>query len=328
MGNEERAVVTPSLEAMGGPVNMFLPSGQLNLNALRTNATLRKEEWEELDLRVVDVARQRLNAVADLRAAGLVLNLGGIGTTISQYEQMGDMSAANIDMSGVAPGVEDRLTFELISIPVPVIHKDFRLNIRHLEASRRLGQSIDVSTAGVAARRVADALEGLVFNGDTGIVVNGNALEGYTTATNRNTGTASGDWGTIANIYTDCNSMVQDAEAAYYFGPYTMYVAATQFGQMRAIYTDGSGESAFQRVLRGIPQISTIKPSDTLTAGSVLLIQMSSEVVDLAVAQDISTIEWNTMGGLVRHFKVWAVMAPRVKNDANSASGIVHYTGA
>jgi uncharacterized linocin/CFP29 family protein len=321
--------MTPTIENLeGGPKNLWV-NGRINVNALRTNDTLRKEEWVELDTAVVDIARQRLTGIADLNAAGLVLRLGSIGTTISQYEKQSDMTDANVDMAGVTPGQEDRVTFELVSVPVPVIHKDFRVNIRHLEASRSLGQSIDVTQATVAARKVSDKLESILFDGDDGIVVNGNGLSGYTNDSARNTGTGS-DWGTITNIYTDVNAMISDAEADNMFGPYVLYVAKTQFGQMRALYTDGAPESAYDRVLRGLggpANLTAIKPADVLTAGECVLVQMTREVVDLAVAMDVSTIEWDNMGGLVKHFKVWAIMVPRIKSDKDGRSGIVHYTG-
>lgn len=293
----------------------------LNVNALRTNAVLRKDEWQLLDTAVVDVARQRLIGIADLQEAGLVQQLGGLGTTISQYETQSDMSTADIDMDAETAGEEDNVTYTLHSIPVPIIHKSFRINIRKLEASRRLGESLDVVQARVAARKVRDKLEDLLFNGDTSIKVNGQVLEGYTTATNKNTVTGA-DWGTIANIYANCLSAVAANEADNYFGPYILYVAKTQFGQMRNLYTDGAPETAYERVLRGLPQIQAIKPADALTAGTAVLVQMTADVIDLAVGLDITTVQWETRGGMSIHFKVMAAMAPRPKSDANSGSGI------
>ena len=75
----------------------------LSVNALRTNGLLRKQEWEAFDTAVVEVARQRLNGIADLRAAGLVRDLGGLGVLIDEWESMSDMESASVDMSGVTP---------------------------------------------------------------------------------------------------------------------------------------------------------------------------------------------------------------------------------
>lgn len=317
---EEAKITTAQQFVNGGPLAALLSNG-FKLNALRTNALLRNDEWRLIDAAVMDIARQRLNIVQDLIDAGLVQNLGGLGVLISAYERSGDMSAADVDMAGVTPGTEDTVDFDLVQVPVPIIHKDFRINIRKLEASRKLGESLDVIQTRIAARRVADRMESIVFNGASAINLNGASISGLTTHANINT-TSGGDWGTIANIYTNVNSAIQAIEADYFFGPFILYVAATQYGQMRAIYTDGSGESALERCLRGIPSLSKIKPSDTLTAGTAVLVQMTSDVIDLAIGQDITTVQWSEQGGMSLHYKVMTAMAPRVKADKNGRSGI------
>jgi len=311
----------------------WYPADQKEAAALRRNggiqpnALLRKDEWKQLDTRVIDIARQRLIGVADLRSRGLTYALGGLGTLISEWEQMSDMSAAQIDMAGATRGEKDTLDFTLVGVPVPIVHKDYSLNIRRLLASRNLGNALDTLQAQVASRLVADTLEGLLFNG-TSLVVDANPIYGYTTHPNRNTGTADGDFGTITNIFSTVNNMVIAAEADNYYGPYVLYVAKTQYAEMRAIYTDGSGQSAWQRCLDAIPQLVEIKPADTLAAGVLVLVTMLPDVVDLAIAQDITNVQWDEEGGMIQNYKVMSAMVPRIKADKEGRSGIVHYTGA
>jgi uncharacterized linocin/CFP29 family protein len=303
---------------------MLVKAG-FNVNALRTNALLRRDEWKELDAAIIDVAREELNGIADLQAAGLVQQLGGLGTLLSEYEQLGDMSAANVDMAGETPGDEDTVDFTLVSVPVPIVHKDFRLNIRRLEASRRSGDSLDTTQAQTAARLVRDQLEEILFNGSA-VAVGGNAIYGYTDFPDRTTGTG-GNWGTtIADVYDDLNAMISDAEADFHNGPYGFYVGRVAYSESRAIHTDGSGQSAMNRVLENFPQLQFFKPSDRLVDDDGVLVQMTRDSVDLAVAQNIVTVEWSEMGGMISRFKVMAAMVPRIKSDANSASGVVHYT--
>ena len=297
------------------------------VNALRTNALLLPEEWKEIDASVQDVARANLNGIGDLRQYGLVHPLGGLGTIISQYNQLSDMEDAEVDMSGVTPGRQDRVEYTPVSLPVPVIHKDFSLNIRHLEASRRLGDALDTTESRVATLKVIEKQEDLLFNG-AAFKVSGNAIYGYTNHPNRNTVVALGDFGTISNIYPTINAMVAAAEADNYNGPYGIYVSRNQYAEMREIYSDGSGQSAMQRCLDSIPQLRFIKPSSKLTDGSLVLATLVRDVVDLAVAQDIVPVEWETVGGLVMNFIVMCCLVPRVKSDAEGHSGIVHCTGA
>lgn len=326
MAPNENAVITEPKSFAGSAPARLLQAG-FNVNALRTNALLRHEEWLEIDRVVVDIARARLVGIADLRTYGLVHPLGGLGTILSAYEQMSDMSDANVDMSGVTPGEEDKIEFSQVSIPVPIVHKDFRLNIRQLEASRRLGDGLDTTQAQVATRKVTEALESMLFNGVT-MKVNANAIYGYTTHPNRNIYSAAGDFGTISNIFPTVNGMVAAAEADNYYGPFGLYVASTQYAEMRANYTDGSGQSAIQRCLESIPNLGFIKPATSLAAGSLVLVTFVADVVDLAVAQDIVPIEWEAEGGLVQHFKTMCAMVPRIKADVDGKSGIVHATGA
>ena len=79
-----------------------LSNAVLNVNQFRTNDTLRKDEWLEIDRAVIEIARDRLTGVADLVSAGLTINLvNGLGTTVFQWEDMSDMTAADINMEGI-----------------------------------------------------------------------------------------------------------------------------------------------------------------------------------------------------------------------------------
>ncbi|MCW4050684.1 MAG: hypothetical protein NWE89_13215, partial [Candidatus Bathyarchaeota archaeon] len=68
------------------------------------------------------------------------------------------------------------------------------------------------------------------------------------------------------------------------------------------------------------------KSSDQMVANDILLVEMSREVVDLAVAVDIKVVEWPTSGGMLTNFKVMAVIAPRVKSDYKNNCGVAYDT--
>lgn len=308
---------------LGSAPSRFLASG-LNVNSLRTNALLRTDEWKELDAAILDVSRVSLQGIADLRAAGLVKSLGGLGTLLSEYERLSDMDAASVDMAGETLGEEDTVAFDLVSVPVPITHKDFRLNIRRLEASRRLGDSLDVIQARVAARKVAEALETMLFVGQA-LTVGGATIYGYTNHPNRTTGTGA-DWGTLSAVYPNVLSMVDDAMAEGFNGPFGIYVARVQYIEALDVYTDGSGQSAVDRCVANIPGLNWMKLSDEITAGEAVLVNLQADTVDVAVAQDIVTVQWNEMGGMIERFKVFAAMVPRVKADQEGKCGIVHYS--
>jgi uncharacterized linocin/CFP29 family protein len=309
----------------------FLQSGLRVQNlrpvrGLHTNALLRHEEWLEIDAALLDIVRTQLVVVQDLINAGLVHALGGLGSTETAYERLFDMDDADIDMDASTPGSEDRVAFDQVTLPVPITHKDFRISIRQLEASRTRGDALDTTQVEVATRKVRDSLENMVMNGNL-LQFAQNPIYGYTTHPNRVTGAATGDFGTVTNIHPTFVNMVNALEALGFIGPFLFYVARTQFGQMRTRFGDGSGETALESVQK-IEGVEDVKASDVLTAGSLVGVNMMRETVDLAVGQDITPVQWDTMGGLIAHYKVMTAMVPRVKADSGGNCGVVHYTGA
>jgi uncharacterized linocin/CFP29 family protein len=334
------------LRSGGSPARFLATNGLNAIGALRTNDVLRKEEWQQLDETLVGVARQRLIGISDLVSRGLSFNLGGLGVVLSQYEQLGDMTAANVDFSGVTEGEKDSVTFTLVSVPVPIFHKDFSINIRRLEASRgpnSIGAPIDRTQIETAAQKVTEQMEEVLFNGMNSTVgalgtapggsvqtgagnVTSNNLYGYTTHPSINT-QAGSSWGTATNPQTDVINVIGVLEGARYFGgQYVLYAPTAQYNKLRNFLTDGSGDQIFDR-LRRIQGIEDVRPGDRLTSGTGVMVTMRRDVVDLAIGQDLTVVEWETKGGLMLHFKVMAALAPRVKSDAAAGSGICTVTG-
>lgn len=313
--------------AGGGSAMKRLLQCNMQVNSLRTNGLLRKDEWISLDTRVVEIARGRLTAIADLQARGLTHPLGGLGVLMSEYERQGDMTPATTSMSVLTQTQRDAVDFDLQGVPVPITWKEFQIDARRLAASRQSGSALDTTQAEISARKVSEGLESLVFHG-SGVQVDGRTIYGYTTHPQRLTGTAVDTWDDITAIYPTVLDMIGAAHAKNMYGPYILYVAGDIWRFLLQIYTDGSGQSAMQRIKSGIPGLEDIKPSDELASGDLVLVQMTRDVVDLAVAQDIVTLEWEERGGLVGNFIVMGVMVPRVKATKAGQCGVVHFTGA
>lgn len=300
---------------------------------ITVNSMLRQEEWEVFDAAVTEAARYPLRAVNDLRARGLTVALGGLGTLRSSWSTSSEMTAALISMSGQGGGQRDLPDMIHAGAPVPVVSKDFAIDIRSLEASRRMGDGLDVTAATEATRVVAEGLESLLVSG-AGTKLNGSALYGYLTHPNRNTDTAAnyggGDWGTLSNVLPTVAGMVNAANLDYHYGPFQLYVSQTQYNQAaQSYYSDGSGQTALDRIAK-LPNITgvTMLPVSTLADGVVLLVQMGREVVEWAEALDIQVREWASGDGMTSNFRVLAVATPRIKARYDGKSGIVHATGA
>ncbi len=315
----------------GGVAGRLLESG-FNLNSLRTLDVLRKDEWKSFDEVLVEIARARLVGVADLFSAGLTFNLPDpLGTTILEWEDVSDMDPAEISMSGVTEGQNDRVVYQLRQLPIPIVHKDFNINIRALHASRKRGQPLDTTQMATASRRVADLNESILFNGAT-IVHGGATIQGYTTATNRNTGSLTGDWAlagtTGEEIVNDVIAMIGTLVADNHFGPYTLYVPTSYDSKLNNDYKANSDKTIRTRISE-MAQIANIRLSTNLAdagSGEVILVEMARDVIDIVDGMQPTTLQWESTGGMITNFKVMSILVPRVKNDQLLQSGIAHYS--
>lgn len=303
---------------------------------LHVNSLLRKQEWEELDAAVVRAARFPLRAVEDVRSRGLVQPLGGIGTTVSQWNVSSEMTRAAISMSGRSENDLDRVDFQLAGVPVPIAHKSFVIGSRELDASRRMGDGLDVTTAEEATRVVGESLENMLFNGAS-VTFNQNTIYGYRTHPNRITDTASnfggGTWDDptqdLDDVVPTVSGMISAANNNRHYGPFVLYLSTDQYNFAALNYfDDGSDTTPLDRIQR-FPQIEAVQQIDAemLPDGQAVLVQMSRSVVDWAEAMMIRLVEWTSGDGLTGNFKVMAVATPRVKARYDGKSGVVHATG-
>ena len=165
------------------------------------------------------------------------------------------------------------------------------------------------------------------FNGSGSIVVNGQKIHGYTTEPNRNTITGT-DWGSN-DPYEDLRKAITIARKDNHHGPFMVYTSIDQYGEMEKYYTDNGAQNQTpkDRIMKSLGSvISDIKPSYFLT-DECLMVEMNRETVELAVAQDITPVQWDVMGGAETRYRVLAVMVPMVKSDKLQQSGIVHISG-
>ncbi len=309
-----------------GDVAAALMASDFNVNALRTCDVLRKDEWSQLDTALIEVARQRVPLVSMLIAAGLSFNISdGLGTTILEWEQVSDMDPADVSMSGVTQGEQDILEFTLLSMPLPIIHKDFTINIRKLRASRTLGQPLDTAQAELAGRLVAEATENMVIAGHA-TRVGAAEIFGLNTVPNSNAivMTALWDTTTIAADYVgDVLAAIAALQVDFMFGPYALIVNYTTWNRMQNDYiaTDITGKTIKQRV-NDVEGVQTIIPSTDVPANTAFLFQLTRDVIDEVVGLQPTTVQWETQGGMMLHFKVMSIMIPRVRFTRTLQSGI------
>ena len=299
-------------------------------------ATLRYEDWKLLDSAIVKAAKPRLKAVADLRGAGLTFNIpNGMAKTVLQTETQSDISAAEISMDGLRESTADRPVFELSNLPLPIIHKDFQFSTRQVMVSRNGGSPLDTTTAELAGRRVAEAAEKMLLGTSDDYAYADGTIQGYTTFTSRLTKTMTAPTAVGWTAATTVNEMLEmrlQAQQAYHYGPYMVYCSTAWDVYLDDDYSSSKGDNTLRDRLKAITGIQDVRTLDYLdedgTSYIMILVQMTSDVVREVIGMDITTVQWETQGGMQLNFKVMAIMVPQIRADQNSNTGIVHGTTA
>lgn len=311
-----------------GQIFKALLANDLNVNALRTNDTLRREEWKLIDTRVIEAAQQRLRGVADLMRQGLTFGLQNpLGTMAVQWETQSDIEGAQRSMDALTHARRDRPEFSANNVPIYITHKEFQFGIRNLEASRKLGQPLDTTMGELAGRKVAESIEDALFTGP-GITANGMTAYGYTDHPNRNTKTIT-DWSlagtTGSTILTETLEMVTQLKDDRMYGPYVLYVSNDFEQKLEEDFKTESDKTIRQRLME-ITGLTDIRVSDHLPAKNAVLAQLTRDVVDLIDGFQPRVIEWESRGGMQLNFMVMAIMVPRIRADHDGRSGLVHAT--
>jgi len=305
----------------------LLASG-MDVNCLRTNAALRQDEWKVLDTAIITQAQNRLVVVKDVLSRGLTFNLAnGLGTTILESENIGDMNAAQVSMDGVTRGQSDTVNYEVVGLPLPLIHKDYQIPIRKLNASRNRGEALDTTQAGLSSRKVADIAEDMLLNGYS-MTYGGYVIYGYTNHPNRNTVTLSVDWDASAKtgkqIVDDILGMKQALIADKFFGPFALYVPTAYETRLDEDYSDAKGSNTVRERILAIKGIASVEVVDHMTANNVILVQMTEDVVREVIGLPLTNVEWESQGGMIFKFKVMEIMVPQIRADQAGNCGIAH----
>jgi hypothetical protein len=304
----------------------------LSPKALRTLDTLRKDEWKAFDEALVTEGLIRLRGVADLISAGLTIPVSNaMGKTLVEWEKVKDMNAAITSLSGIDRSEDDRLDFELDSIPLPITHKDFNLNLRTLSASRERGEALDTMQASMAGRLVAEQLEYMLFNG--GPTFGGKAIYGLLNHPDRNIvdfdsnelWTDAGKDG--AGILKDVLTMIKAAENDRFYGPYRLYIPAAYSTPLDEDFKANSDLTIRQRLLQ-IDRLQAVVTADQLPVNNVALFQASRDVAAVVDGESLQSVQWDVEGGFQIKFKAFAIQVPLIRSTSATKANTTYSVGA
>jgi len=306
--------------------------------ALNTNATLRRDEWKQLDDAVVRAKDYRLGGIEDLISKGLTFQLGNaMGTTVLEWHDVVGNLEAEMTMDGVTRGLGNRVDWKFNYMPIPIVHVDYNLNLRSLETSRNMGNGLDTTLAERATRAVMEHLENMLFKKLTYSFGekdshNHNTIYSYVNHPDRNQISLIHAWNDSAttgkDIVDEVISWKQVSIDDRHYGPWQIYIPPAYETVLDEDYVGATPDTAPSNTIRqrimNISGITGIKVIDTLAADTVLFIQMTPDVVRLVQGLPIQNIEWQTEGKFVSHYKVMTIQVPQIRSDADGRSGICH----
>lgn len=303
-------------------------TGELSIPALRSLSPLSDKAQVLVDRAVVNVGLQRLVITADIMAAGLTYNLTDpLSVTQVEWESVSKTGGAQRTMNPSARGEFQLPDRKINRVPVYLTTDDFSLGIRTLKMSQRVGQPLDTTLVEQATRRVNEAIEDATING-AGLNVGGYTAPGLLNAPNANTYTIVKPWNTTAvgdEIRKDVMNMIGVLQGDLKYGPYNLYVSTLYWNALTADYKLNGDKSIITR-LREIEaggRNLDIKVADQLPTGTVILMQMTSDVVEIINGQPPTVIPWTSLDGFTLFWLVMAIIVPRVRSDYDGNSGIV-----
>jgi uncharacterized protein DUF6260 len=299
-----------------------------NIAQLRSLSPLPDEAQRLIDRAVVNVGLERLTVIADVLNAGLVFPLDDwLGTPEVYWESASKAGDARRVMDPEARGENQQQDLTPHRIPVYATIDDYRFGVRLMRTAARNNYPIDTSMVEQATRRVNESLEDQAING-AAIAVGGNSAPGLLNAPNKATWNFSGGeaWDAAGHdgqdILSDTLAGIAKLQANNRFGPYHLWVPTLYGNKLNENFVVNYPGTIRERLL-AIDSIRGISVADRLPADTVVLAQMTSDIMDVILGQSPIALSWRGMGPFGGyHHCVIACSILRVKDDYDGKSGI------
>jgi hypothetical protein len=159
---------------------------------------------------------------------------------------------------------------------------------------------------------------------------------------NLNVPTGSNAASTLSDVLAMRQSLINNK----FYGPFMAYHSNDWDTYLDNDYILTGGNVATQtlrdrlRAIEGIQDVRRLdflfgsQPSSTtgpgtqvdasLVAYTMILVQMTPDVVQAVNGMDITTLQWESVGGMRLNFKVMAIQVPRLRADQYGNCGIMH----
>jgi uncharacterized linocin/CFP29 family protein len=294
------------------------------------DSVLTKQEWVDLDNVIMRVARAPLRIVRDVRAEGLTYSVpNGMGAMVLQTQRMTDAGDAVVSMDALKEGQNDRPVFDLINLPLPIIHADFSFSAREIAVSRNGGAPLDTTMAEQATHKVMVEAEKFMCGTRDTYTYGGGTVYGLRNYPNgigmTLTAPDSSDW-TPKITVDEVLEMRQRSQDAHYFGPFMLYFDHAWDKYLDMDYDKHYPNVTLRSRLKQLDSITNVVTLQYMNKFDCILVQMTSNVIRLVVGMELVVVQWQEKGGMLVNFKVMCIYVPQIRCDKNNNTGLVQAT--
>jgi len=280
------------------------------ISQFRTDEPLTTEQAKFIDERIAVAARQVLVG----RKLAPVRGPVGLGVQLYSYDKLSEMSAAQVDFLFSALS-KDTINLTRLNVPIPVLHKEFQIDRRDLESSRRMGTPLDSSAAEAAAYKVGLQEDTLLIEGYAPDGTN-YRIQGFYQAAGNDYSTAK-DFGTATNIPDAINGAISLLIADGVYPPYNILLHPTQWGETNVLIAN-TGRSYREWIREAVGGEVYVSPAITTGTG-LMCAGQNAGFFEIVVGQDLTTeleLQPLSLGGSL-FGRVYECLVPIVK-DSNA----------
>jgi hypothetical protein len=108
------------------------------------------------------------------------------------------------------------------------------------------------------------------------------------------------------------------------FGPWILYVSPDWDLYLDADYSANKGENTLRQRILDIEGITEIRQLDYLSGLQFVMVEMQARNIRMVVGLELTTLQWDSIGGMRQNFKVMALQVPQLRMDGDGNSGVVH----
>ena len=304
-------------------------TGQQKRKEFLSNAetTMTKEAWLLFDREVIDAAKAQLMMFNKLRSIGQLIIPNSLGVTKLEQQRRSDITPATISMDGLRQGEADQPQYDDITLPLPIIHKDADFSLRDIAVSQRGGQPFDAVNIRMAGEMVAKAVEELTIGIRPPYRFGGSAVYGYRNfpqrLTHEITAGDAGGW-TPLTLKNELIAAIKKLIEQWHNGPFDITYGLNWYTYMQQSYSNLYDSETLVSIIRSLDKVSSVDMSDFLPGWEIMITERNPNVQRAVIGMDIRTLQWDSHGGMKKHYKVMCIMVPQFRADYYGQTGIMH----